>query len=327
MDEKRGDIFAFFHFASRYFWQLAEVSIIRSTHSYCFTSRYYHNMDDALIDFLLSACNIGWTHQTMNYDVPNPYQFTERIIIAAQKDKAEASRLLETYIKKKWNAEDGWSYESAAVAKILGLDDSRLRNSSHYPYELVHYKNMREFPDSFYSDWLKNIYERQQGAQRLEKEKEFIHMVETDYTALEEQDFYEKYRERFLMELFPDAASYRNFRKEKGNAILGFLLVNALVTDGYILQMDFKDEPEEYLPDFVNERLETDYGVEQIELESVKSSENMDASTGMYDTKYVKAVQRKRKRKGFCLIWFLLDNDQYYTAVVPKKTVLGSTWN
>lgn len=64
--------------------------------------------------------------------------------------------------------------------------------------------------------------------------------------------------------MFFDEAEYRNYRMAGEEGILGFLLVNMLVTDGYILQMDYKDGPEEYLIDFVNERLETDYGKERI---------------------------------------------------------------
>lgn len=34
-----------------------------------------------------------------------------------------------------------WSYDSGAVAKILGLDGSSLKNVPYYPYDMVHYKN------------------------------------------------------------------------------------------------------------------------------------------------------------------------------------------
>lgn len=284
---------------------------------------FYRNTDDALIDFLLSACNIGWQHHTTKYHVFNPYRFLQDIILAAQSDKAEASLLLATYLKKKWRSDDGWSYESAAVTKVLGLDDSRLKNNRHYPYELAHYKAMREFPAVCYSAWLENIYRKRDGAWRLESEKKFVRTIETDYTALSEQAFYEKYREHFLMDLFPDLQSYHLYREKNNNEILGFLLVNALVTDGYVLQMDWKDVPEEYLPDFVNERLKTDYGVEAVDTgNSVTGNEDAE----MYNTKYVKSLQNKLKHKGFRLVWFMLDNDQYYTAVVPKKLSMGNVW-
>lgn len=283
----------------------------------------YHNTDDALIDFLLLACNIGWQHHTTKYYVPNPYKFLQDIILAAQCDKVEASRLLETYIKKKWRSDDGWSYESAAVAKILGLDDSRLKANSRYPYELSHSLSKREFSSVCYPAWLEIICKKQDGAQQLVKEKEFIRVIESDYNDLSEQAFYEKYRERFLKDLFPDVQSYNLYRKMHHGTILGFLLVNALVIDVYVLQMDWKDYPEECLPDFINERLETDYGIEAIDLgNAVPEFEDVE----MYDTKYVKSLQKMLKRIGFRLVWFMLGNDQYYTAVVPKTLRLGNVW-
>ncbi len=33
-----------------------------------------------------------------------------------------------------------WSFETGAIAKILNLDDSSLKDVSYYPYDLVHYK-------------------------------------------------------------------------------------------------------------------------------------------------------------------------------------------
>lgn len=33
-----------------------------------------------------------------------------------------------------------WSFEAGAVVKILGIDDSELKDIPYYPYDLVHYK-------------------------------------------------------------------------------------------------------------------------------------------------------------------------------------------
>ncbi len=39
----------------------------------------------------------------------------------------------------KWNIHIGyWSFESGALVKILGLDDTKLKDLSYYPYDLVH---------------------------------------------------------------------------------------------------------------------------------------------------------------------------------------------
>ena len=303
-------------------------------------ARFYH-ANDALVDFLLSAYDICWDHCTGKFYLPRPYQYTKDIIRTAQEDKEEASRLLEEYVKKKWLSGNGyknahkekgyigiWSYDAAALAKILGLDDSCFKGKKNYPYDLAHYKNARIFSANAYSKWLIKVREKEQGAERLEKEKVYIRELEEDYLALGAAAFYEKYKERFLKDLFFDEAEYRNYRMAGEEGILGFLLVNMLVTDGYILQMDYKDGPEEYLVDFINERLETDYGKDMIEEPEIDDeSENMDAEIELYDTKYVKNLGRKLKRKGFRFVWFLIDSDQYYVCIMPKTAVIGKKWH
>ena len=32
-----------------------------------------------------------------------------------------------------------WSHEAGAVSKLLDLDDTKLVNSIHYPYDMVHF--------------------------------------------------------------------------------------------------------------------------------------------------------------------------------------------
>lgn len=285
---------------------------------------FYHNVDDALVDFLLSALDIGWQHSTTKYYVPNPYRATRDIIITAQRDKTEASRLMEAYMKRRRRPDDGdWNYEAAALVKILGLDDARLQKNRHYPYELAHYKVEREFIADNYSGWFEATDRKHDGAENIEKEKSLLGAIENDYATMGKEDFYTKYRERFLSDLFSDVSSFQEFCEGHKPDALGFLLVNVLVTDGYILQMDWKDSPEDEMLDFVNGRLETDYGADPIEMTGF---ENEDGGVDMYDTEYVKTLQKKLKRIGLRLVWFLLDNDQYYTAVVPVKELLGNMW-
>lgn len=285
---------------------------------------FYHNVDDALVDFMLSALGIGWWHSTAKYYVPNPYCATRDIIVAAQRDKAEASRLMEVYMKRRRRPDDGgWNYEAAALVKILGLDDARLQRKRHYPYELAHYKAEREFPADNYSGWFEAPDRKHDGAENLEREKRLLVAIENDYTTMGKENFYMKYRERFLSDLFSEVSSFQEFCEGHKPDALGFLLVNVLVTDGYILQMDWKDSPEDEMLDFINGRLETDYGVEPIEMAGIESEE---VGIDMYDTKYLKTLHRKLKRIGFRLVWFLLGNDQYYTAVIPAKELLGDTW-
>ena len=36
-----------------------------------------------------------------------------------------------------------WSFEAGAVAKILRLNDSKLKGVPYYPYDLVHYREQK----------------------------------------------------------------------------------------------------------------------------------------------------------------------------------------
>ena len=38
-----------------------------------------------------------------------------------------------------------WSFESVTLAKILALNDEKLKSNSHYPYDLAHYKSNKRF--------------------------------------------------------------------------------------------------------------------------------------------------------------------------------------
>jgi hypothetical protein len=76
-----------------------------------------------------------------------------------QKDKLEAQTFLKEYINKKWypthndfywynnhkskfNTYFGyWSFEAGAIVKVMGLDDTMLKDCKYYPYDLVHYKD------------------------------------------------------------------------------------------------------------------------------------------------------------------------------------------
>lgn len=67
------------------------------------------------------------------------------------------TQLLKKYLSKWYNGDCGcygahkstqdiyygyWSFEAGAIAKILGIDDSSLKNAKYYPYDLVHYKSL-----------------------------------------------------------------------------------------------------------------------------------------------------------------------------------------
>src|SRR5699024_11364973 len=119
------------------------------------------NVNEFVNDSVLSESDIGWTQISKNFGKKTPYAKTKEIIEHAETDKAAASDRLITYMEKEWfqghydygwkNAHKRhgyvgfWSFESAALANILGLDDTSLKDNNHYPYDLAHYKNTMSF--------------------------------------------------------------------------------------------------------------------------------------------------------------------------------------
>lgn len=88
---------------------------------------------------------------------PRPYAATKEIVLFAEKDKISSVKRLKKYLSQEWYrghsgygwhnihkinifAHSGyWSFESGALVKILGLDDSSLKEVQYYPYDMVHW--------------------------------------------------------------------------------------------------------------------------------------------------------------------------------------------
>ncbi|WP_336047165.1 PoNi-like cognate immunity protein [Solibacillus ferritrahens] len=263
------------------------------------------NIKDAVIDFLLFASDIGYTKITNNYFKENPYAKTREIIELAETDKEEASKRLQKYMEKEWfkghydyewknaHKEPGyvgfWSFETAALAKILDLDDSSLINNNHYPYDLAHYKNSMRFKPISLNDLIIEqeieqtdlIIEGIENNPLLEKIiptrwHVFVNELIHDYEVMADSDFYEKYKKVMgLDQIWFQYQEYEEANEQKN--LLGSLIVFAMVDKGYLLQLDYKEDLEEYyssLKDFWN----------------------------------------PTKTK---LVQFIVDNDQYYYALLP----------
>ncbi len=269
-------------------------------------------INDAVIDFLLCASDIGYTKISNEYYKENPYAKTRGIIDFAQTDKREASKRLQTYMEKEWfkghydyewknsHKEPGyvgyWSFETAALAKILALDDTSLVNNNHYPYDLAHYKNSMKFKPISLSDYDNKqeieelvIIEGIENNPALEKVipprwHAFINELIQDYNELDNRSFYEKYKKTiglgqiwFLLEEYEE--------ENEGKNLLGSLIVFAMVEKGCILQLDYKDDLEDY-----DSYLKNYWDIE---------------------TK---------------LVQFILDNDQNYYALIPMDVDISNMY-
>jgi hypothetical protein len=110
--------------------------------------------DDYLVDRLLCFFDSNRKQSSHIFRWKHSYQPLQNVIESS--DEAEAVSLLATYLKKQWynihkecawfdsHKNDKttyygyWSFESAAVVKMCGLDDSSLKGQAYYPYDLVH---------------------------------------------------------------------------------------------------------------------------------------------------------------------------------------------
>lgn len=108
----------------------------------------------------------------------------------------------------------------------------------------------------------------------------FLHSIDQlvrDYGALSDEEMWEKYD---LRDIWFEPEDYSAVKKQTA-CLLGFLIVNYLVGEGYIIQLDWKDEDE--------------------------ILECFDDQESFWEDQELKIVQ------------FDLDNDQYYLAKVPKN--------
>jgi hypothetical protein len=122
------------------------------------------NPNDFLVDFFIRYRVSSWQGKSDIFMFKRPYQTTQEIISLAQTNKAESLNRLKKYLSKewyrghsdtgwynahksKWNIHTGyWSFESGALVKILGLDDSPLKGLPYYPYDMVHWLDEKSVP-------------------------------------------------------------------------------------------------------------------------------------------------------------------------------------
>lgn len=111
---------------------------------------------DALLDFFCGYKMRGSTSlENHVFTCPKPFAALGRVI---EQEEQRAERL-KHYVETQWypglkpfglcgvhKAKEKlysgyWSFESSAVAKILGLDDSALKGIPYYPYDLAHFSS------------------------------------------------------------------------------------------------------------------------------------------------------------------------------------------
>lgn len=110
--------------------------------------------DDYLANCLIKKIDSTWEQEGVEFEF-KVYDCLKHILENNGKNVCEE---LKEYLQEKWyeihrecawydshksskNTYSGyWSFEAGAIAKILNLDDSCLKDIPYYPYDLVHYK-------------------------------------------------------------------------------------------------------------------------------------------------------------------------------------------
>lgn len=113
------------------------------------------NTPDKLLDFMI---NYRVRKEQSKNQLPYNY-YTNLLKILDKNEKNEIIKSLKNYLSKQWFKEFGkmadadthkgivnyhtgyWSWEAGAIAKILDLDDSSLKDQQYYPYDMVHFKD------------------------------------------------------------------------------------------------------------------------------------------------------------------------------------------
>ncbi len=111
---------------------------------------------DFYFDLLMQYLDSSWEISTEKILWPKDIKPLVEVIQLSKTNKDSAVQRLKKYLKKEWfktlkeglvtnrDLEIGdyrgyWCIESAVLVKILGLDDTELRDCKYYPYDMAHF--------------------------------------------------------------------------------------------------------------------------------------------------------------------------------------------
>lgn len=111
--------------------------------------------NDFILNVMINKLDTSWENQGLGFEFPGIYECLKKIL---NSNEPENINLLKYYLQNQWyrihkecswfdshlsendNYYGYWSFEAGAAVKILGIDDSGLKDIPYYPYDLVHYK-------------------------------------------------------------------------------------------------------------------------------------------------------------------------------------------
>ncbi|MBQ5876589.1 MAG: DUF1911 domain-containing protein, partial [Treponema sp.] len=111
---------------------------------------------DFYFDLLIQYLDSSWEISTEKILWPKDMKPLVEVIQLSKTNKDSAVQRLKKYLEKEWfktlkeglvtnrDLEIGdyrgyWCIESAVLVKVLGLDDTELRDCKYYPYDMAHF--------------------------------------------------------------------------------------------------------------------------------------------------------------------------------------------
>ena len=291
--------------------------------------------NDGLMDYFFNATEIGHEKQSASFYKPTPYCRLREVINVAQSDKIMAANELAKYVNYEWiighydygwkdahkhmDFSGIWSFESAVIVKLFCLDESVFDGSKYYPHGLAYCKNQKHFsPENWPEVSLATTDGKGEktddfcNEERWEslippQKRPYIEQIIKYYQHNDKSQFYTLYGQAPVInegwwteeEFFLDENALEKI-------IVFFMVENRL-----LLQVDFSDDLDNYLLNFVNERLQTDCNIAPI-------------GGGTYKLPDIKA---ELERIGYKLFSIDLDNDQQYIGILPANKKVTSIYN
>ncbi len=267
-------------------------------------------IDDILLGYIAEGYGLKRTFKSTKFYRESPYANAASICEMATTDKEKAKEMLKEYMKnylkahsdmgwpkaaKEWADYRGlWAYEAAAISKLFGIDDSELKDDMNYPYDLAHYKNgditahsieiitpvKEEINLDVETNGITNNRELEAIIPPIFQDR--INELISDYSTISDNEFWTKYN---LREVWFRCEEFSEDKKKE--SMLGMLIVFELVELGYVLQIDWKEDFDDYKDELRN------YWNKDIEMKTVS---------------------------------FILDNDQQYYALVPTESKVKSIY-
>lgn len=228
-----------------------------------------NKLNELVFDYMANGCGLTRKYHSTKHN-EKYYKFTTEIIEMSHQDHEKASETFVKYMSKKWfkdysgswgktahlepNYDGYWAYVPAAIAKILDLDDEKLKEDNHYPYELRHYKNEMRFT----SEKMLNIPEEKEEYKigipeypKLENIvappfQEKVNECLKDFKDMEDREFFDKYG---LDEMYLEN-QYEEYVEDRHREwFIGYVLMKILEDEGQVLAMDARDEIDDILFD------------------------------------------------------------------------------